>query len=168
MEENPSATRKNVGGRPRKGEFSDEKLLEICARVAVGATLTAIAKEPSMPSPAAFRMAIQRSPELRDAWETAKAERPHSLFEQAIDLARELRDTEWERDATNKVRALQIAIEALRTAAARLAPRDYGERPAGQVVVPVQINTTLGLTAGSARTDHASVYQIEAALPKPE
>lgn len=167
MQENPSETRKNPGGRPRKGDFSDEKLLEICARVATGDTLTAIAKEPGMPSPAHFRTLVMRSPQLRDTWETAKAERPHSLFEQAIDLARELRDTPWDREATNKVRALQIAIDALRTAAARLAPREYGERPAGQVVVPVQINTSLALD-GRPATSGPSVYQIEAALPLPE
>src|SRR5215472_7368837 len=123
MPQNPPGTPRNLGGRPKKGEWTDEKLREIMARVAVGETLTKIAKEPGMPSPAQFRAAILRSPALSDAWAEAKAERPHSLFEQAIDLARELRDTDWDRESTNKVRALQIAIDALRTAAARLAPR---------------------------------------------
>lgn len=153
----------NKGGRPLKGTFTEDRLLEICARVALGETLTKIAREPSQPTPAQFRAAVLKSPLLTDAWDRAKAERPHSLFEEAIDMARELKDTQWERDSTNQVRALQIAIDALRTAAARLAPQQYGERPQGQVVVPVQINTTLALDA--ANPTRRSVYQIEAALP---
>jgi len=164
---NPPETLPKRGGRPPKGTWTPDRLLEICARVAVGETLTSISKEPGQPSPAAFRAAVQRNPELRAAWETAKAERPHSLFEQAIDKARQLIDTDWGREDTNKVRALQIAIDALRTAAARLAPREYGERPAGQVVVPVQINTTLALDPGSAPSKRSSIYQIEAAIPEP-
>jgi hypothetical protein len=156
---------KNIGGRPKKGTYTEDRLLDVCNRVALGETLTAIAAEDGMPSPAAFRRAVMRTPELRDAWETAKSERPHSLFEQAIDLSRRLTNTEWETKDTNKVRAIQVAIDALRTAAARLAPRDYGERPATQVVVPVQINTNLGLDPAKPPSEHASIYQIEVAIP---
>lgn len=156
---------KNLGGRPKKGEWVEERLFGICARVALGETLTAVCKDPGMPSPSAFRAAVYRSKELQDAWEKAKDERPHALFEEAIDLARELRDHHWERDDTNIVRAKQIAIEALRTAAARLSPREYGERPAASVVVPVQINTTLGLDPSVAPTTRQSVYSIEAQIP---
>ena len=161
----PPEPPRNVGGRPKKGTWSEEKLLEVCARVALGETLTKISGETGMPSPTVFRKLVMKSPELRDAWEIAKAERPHSLFEQAIDIARELKDTGWGKEDTNQVRALQVAIDALRTAAARLAPREYGERPAAQVVVPVQIITNLGLDPSKPPSASPSIYQIEVEIP---
>lgn len=117
-----------------------------------------------MPSPPKFRAAISLSPELQDLWELAKNERPHALFEEAVDLARDLKNGVWGKDDTNRVRAIQVAIDALRTAAARLNPREYGERQTGKVVVPVQINTTLSLR-GKPAPDPVSQsysYAIEA------
>jgi hypothetical protein len=125
-----------------------DQLVEIIARVALGGTLTKICAEEGMPTPSAFRVAVAKDAQLGALWLEAKEERPHALFEEAIDMGRQLRETKWTKDDTNKVRALQVAIDALRTAAARLKPREYGERPATSVVVPVQIVTSLSLEPG--------------------
>jgi hypothetical protein len=150
----------NRGGRPRKTQGRDQ-LIEIIARVARGETLTAIAKTPGMPSPPAFRAAIAKDVELSRLWMEAKEERPHALFDEAIDMARELRETKWDKNAGNQVRALQVAIDALRTAAGRLKPREYGERPASSVVVPVQIITSLGLEPGVLPPKEVNQYAYD-------
>lgn len=155
------------GGRRRK-VTGRELLVEICSRVATGETLTAIAKEPGMPTPPKFRAAIALDPGLQDLWELAKNERPHALFEEAVDLARELTAGRWGKDETNVVRAKQIAIDALRTAAARLNPREYGERQTGKVVVPVQINTTLSLRGKPAPDPVAQSYSYAIEPPSEE
>lgn len=103
-----------------------------------------------MPSPPVFRAAVAKDKGLAELWREAKLERPHALFDEALDLSRELKSQAWGKDEGNTVRAKQIAIDALRVAAARLNPREYGERPQQNVVVPVQINTTLALEPGSA------------------
>ena len=155
--------------RGRPSALSRENLLKICTRVALGETLRKICAEAGQPSAPAFRRAVMDDPEVREQWEIAKSERPHHLFEEAIDLAREIRDTAWKKEDTNQVTAARVAIEALREAAARLAPREYGQRPGSQVVVPVQINTTLDLSAGQPkqRQGTASVYSIDLELPAP-
>src|SRR5271165_5780241 len=159
MAEKKSATR----GRP--AALSRENLLKICTLVALGGTLRKICAEPGQPTATTFRQAVMADPELREQWEIAKSERPHHLFEEAIDLAREIRDRSWAKEETNQVTAARVAIEALREAAARLAPREYGQRPASQVIVPVQINTTLDLSAGKPqRKGSANVYSIDLEL----
>jgi hypothetical protein len=138
-----------------------ELLVEIIARVALGGTLTKICAEEGMPSPSAFRVAVAKDAQLGALWLEAKEERPHALFEEAIDMGRQLRETRWTKDDTNKVRALQVAIDALRTAAARLKPREYGERPATSVVVPVQIVTSLGLEPGVLPPKEVNQYTYD-------
>ena len=120
-----------------------------------------------MPSPPAFRAAVAKDPELQDLWAQAKEERPHSIFEEAIDLARQLTEGKWGKDDGTTVRARQVAIEALRTAAARLAPRAYGERAPANTIVPVQINTTLGLTPGKLPVKEQNHYEYSIAIPAP-
>lgn len=155
--------------RGRPSATSRETLEKIIAEVALGGTLRSICARPGYPSSSAFRVAIMQDPELREAWEVAKAERPHNLFEEAIDLARALKEGTWAKDQTNQVSAMRIAIEGLREAAARMAPREYGVRPASSVVVPVQINTTLDLSPGLPRGIAASdTYSVEIPLPAPD
>jgi hypothetical protein len=123
-----------------------------------------------MPSPPEFRAAVARDRELTTLYREAKAERPHALFDEALDLARELREKSWGKDEGNTVRAKQIAIDALRVAAGRLAPREYGERPASNVVVPIQINTSLPLEPGriSTKPRKEFSYSVEALPPVSE
>ncbi len=156
----PEPVAVNRGGRPSKPKGRD-LLIEICARVATGETLTSIAKENGMPSPPQFRLGVAKDRELQDLWREAKAERPHALFDEALDLARELKGREWGKEDGNVVRAKQIAIDALRVAAARLNPREYGERSEAKVVVPVQINTTLGLEPGHTPPKQVREYSYK-------
>jgi hypothetical protein len=166
------APAKNKGGRPRKlttaEAMTPENLMKIIARVGLGETLRKITEEPGMPSASTFRVAVMKEPSLREAWEVAKAERPHMLFEEAIDLARHLAGNAWAKEDTNNVGALRIAIEALREAAARMAPREYGVRPASSVVVPVQINTSLDLSTGPVKGARKSDYSFEVSIPVEE
>ncbi len=157
----------NRGGRPKKAT-GRALLVEICARVATGETLTAIAKESGMPSPPRFRAEVARDPELAELWREAKQERPHALFDEALDIARELKNTEWKKDDAHKVRAKQVAIEALRIAASRLNPREYGDKGVANVVVPVQINTTLGLDPNLPPAKARKEYHYEALPPVTE
>lgn len=121
-----------------------------------------------MPTPPAFRASIASDPTLQDLWSEAKAERPHALFEEAIDLARTLKRTKWAKDQTNEVGALRVAIDTLRTAAARLNPREYGERQSPVAVIPVQINTTLGLMPGQSAPVERSHYSYDLKIEPPK
>lgn len=142
--------------------------LAICERIAEGETLSAICSKGSgMPSRQTFHRWVVRYPELSRAYAAARELSAHSLEEEALDMARELKDPQKGRKklTPSEVRAFDIAMNQLRWSAARRNPRVYSERGAINVTVPIQINTSLDL-GGPQQIEN--VYQLKAAVDVPQ
>ncbi len=139
--------------------FRPELVVEIVERIAEGQTLSSICKGDGMPTPGTFRKwALAR----KDVWEALQAARElkaDSLFDEAMDLAREIRQ---DPGTSQRVRAYDVAMSHLRWAAGKLNPQRYSERSQIVFTVPIQINTTLDLGQGAAGTEDGSVYDLTA------
>lgn len=154
----PVPDSKTAGRRP--SIYRPELALAICERLAAGETLRSICKDIAFPTEETFRKWAMNNDVLREAFRMAKELKAHTIFDEALDMAREIRD--MESPTAQKVRAFDIAMTHLRWAAGKLHPQDYGERSAITTVVPIQINTTLDL--GKGPVPEAGGYTIEAVL----
>jgi hypothetical protein len=135
----------------------------ICARIAEGETLSAICKGADMPDRGTFRRWVIKDPELRVRYDAARELKATSLFDEALDIARNL--TEGENDSTT-VRAKQVAIDTLKWAAGKLNPREYGERATGGGVAVI-INTTINLglaDRGNGPAPGENLYNLSAVM----
>lgn len=138
--------------------YDEEVMAKICVRIAAGETLTSICKEPNQPTTWTFRNWVLRHEQLREMYTQARELKAHSLFDEALDVAREIKN---KRGATaQQVRAYDILITHLRWAAGKLNARDYSERSSVRFVVPIQINTTVDLAGGEIDPD--KVYDLTA------
>lgn len=136
---------------------------QVIEAVANGGTVDKTLEDMGKPmAPNTFRATVLKDKDLLRAWEAAKEMRAHCMFDQAVDLTNELKNGKWGKEDSAMVRALDRAITAFFYAAARLAPREYGERPDKQVVVPIQINTSLNLGQDGAPRKETSIYHIRA------
>lgn len=131
-------------GRPPKHD-TNEIMEQIIARVADGATLKSVCQESGMPSAPTFRKWLLENTVLSEKWQMAKKFKAHSLFDEAIDIARELKSTPWSKDQGNIVRAKEVAIRTLIDAAEKLNPQEYAPKAGQAAVVPIQIITSLNL-----------------------
>lgn len=141
--------------------------LIICEEIADGKSLTEICSREGMPARSTFHRWRLMNPELDRAYQTARELSAETMEEQALALAAAL--TKPGADFTGtKVRAYEVAMGQLRWSAARRDPRRYGGTTTDKVVIPIQINTTLDLAEGPAKTgvgldnQHPNVYTIEA------
>lgn len=130
-------------GRPPAG-YTTEVMKEVIRRVASGDTLRAVCSEEGMPREETFRKWVSTNPELQKMWLQAKEFRSHSMFDRCLDIAAKL-EKDYKTLTAPEVAALKTAIETYKHGAARLNPRDYGERVPANPVVPIQIVTTLNL-----------------------
>jgi len=147
--------------------YQPEVALAIVERIAEGETLSAICAPGSgLPARSTFRRWVVRYPELSRAYSAARELSAHSLEEEALDTARQLKDPAGRKKLTpTEVRALDVAMNQLRWSAARRNPRVYSERGAIQVTVPIQINTNLDLGGGPSVQD---VYELRANVSIPQ
>jgi hypothetical protein len=93
---------------------------EICARLAEGESLTAIARDPDMPALRNIYEWLQRRPEFEELYVLARQRQADALFDEALDVTRAATPT--------SVWADRLRFDALRWATARLAPRKYCEK----------------------------------------
>lgn len=137
--------------------------LAICELIAEGKTLVDIAATDGMPSRNTIYRWLSVYPKFFDAYERAKEISAQSLEEEALLMARNLKNAN---DFTGtKVQAYNYAMQQLRWSAARRDPKRYGQQSGnGTAIVPIQINTTLNLGQDGqppAVDTQASVYTIE-------
>ncbi len=160
---------KKTAGRP-PSVFRPELVVEIVERIAEGETLSAICKRDGMPTPGTFRKWALARKEVWEAFQAARELKADSLFDEAMDLAREIRK---DPGSAQRVRAYDVAMSHLRWAAGKLNPQRYSDRSQMIFTVPIQINTTLDLGQGGGGTEDGSVYDltakvVEVSEPAPE
>ncbi len=167
MADTPAQDRKLGLSRTRVGgrfvtSYTPELALRIVERIANGETLKAIcAADGSMPNRSTLHRWVLLYPDLDKAYVSAREVSAHGFEDEAIDLARSINAKTLK--SAQDVRAADIAMNQFRWSAQRRNPRDYGERRAGQMVVPIQINTSLDLGQGGVKTETvAHVYSLSA------
>lgn len=146
--------------------YNPEVALAIVERIAEGETLNDICKSGTgLPARSTFRRWVIAYPELSRAYSAAREVSAHSLEEEALDLARELKNPAGRKKLTpTEIRALDVALDQLRWSATRRNPKVYSERGSINITVPIQINTSLDL-AGPQVSD---VYQLKANVELPQ
>lgn len=168
----PTARVKKVAqARAAAGRFKDTfnltLAISVCERIALGETLTGICKEPGMPDRGTFRSWVLRDENLRRAYDAARELKAASLFDEALDIARDLKNGTYD---NAKVRALQVAIDTLKWAAGKLNPREYGDKAPPTPIMAVVIRTSLDLGdagRGLAPALGENLYSLKATLPLP-
>lgn len=145
----------------------NEAMTGVIEDVADGLTLKDACAKKGRPSPQTFRKWLQSNPELSKAWLMAKEFRSHVYFDRVVEIAKILSDGEGKAAGlglnSNQIRALQVAIDGFKFAAARLNPRDYGERVPINPVIPIQITTSLNLgQEGPPRPAEANIWHLQA------
>lgn len=167
MTDTPQQDRKAGLPRERQGgrfvtAYSPELALKICERIAEGETLGKVCEAKGMPHRSTFRRWLLTEPLAMKAYEIAREVQAHSLFEESLDMAREIRDCPG---STQRVRAFDIAMNQLRWAAGKLNPRIYSEKASVQFTVPIQIITSIDLGQGGKVADGPKdVYAVEAKI----
>lgn len=152
-------------GRPPV-RFNPDLMNKIFDQVSEGPSLKEVCKAQGMPAPRTVYRWLRDDEELWARWQVVKELRSHSLFDHALDLAQRLADTVEKPNSApinqTNVRAVMVAIETFKDAAGKLNPHDYGQRRAGQVVVPIQIvtNMNMGQDGKPAAEEGTSIYEI--------
>lgn len=147
----------------------DPRIVSACAEVmtdvAGGSTVKKACAAHGI-TPYQFHRHVISTKDTREAWELAKQLRAHCLFDEGVALAEKLRDSEWGREDSSAVRALDRAITGFFYAAGRLSPREYGERSVNTAPIAIQINTSLNLDPNAPPApSESNVYTIQAAVP---
>lgn len=115
---------------------------EICERIAGGETLSAICKELEV-YPHYFHAACRADMALRDAYEEARRQWAHILFDKVMSIAESL--DEGDVTDTQRLKAKGMAADLYKWMAGKLNPPAYSEKPSEHKGVAVQINTNLDL-----------------------
>ena len=158
------ALTKRTKGRP-PATYRPELAMAIIERIAAGETIRSICASDGMPSAVSFRRWALARKELSEALAAARQLKADALFDEALDLAREL---VIDPGTAQKVRAYDVAMSQLRWSAGKLDPQRFSDRSSVSFVVPIQIVTTLDLgQEGAGKTDDANVYEIKAEVVVP-
>lgn len=156
----PRELTKRTGGRP-PSVYRMELAIEVCEKIAQGGTLRAIERLDGMPPATAFRKWVLEHKDLHDMYALARSMAADAIFDEALDLAREIKETP---ETGTKVRAFDVLLHQLRWSAGKLNPQQYSERSSISFVVPIQINTPLDLGQGGDASGSGSVYEVEATI----
>lgn len=115
---------------------------EVVMRVAGGETLKTVMTGLGL-HPQTFRGWVARFPEVKGAWEGARKAKASALFDEALDLARDL--SAGKGLSSEKINALRVAIETFKWAASKLSPQEYGDKQVTTPPIAIQIVTPLDL-----------------------
>lgn len=140
--------------------------LRICEQVAEGETLKQICKSgDGFPARQTFHRWVVGQPELAKAYAAAKELSSHSLEEEALDIARDLKNNS-KNLTSQQVRAFDVAMTQLRWSARVRNPKVYSDKANLTFTVPIQINTTIDLGDGleTATDEHPNIYEISATV----
>ena len=149
-------------GNTSMSRYQAKAALAVLDGIAEGKTLKEVCKAEGMPQRQTIYRWIALYPEFSKAYYAARELSAQSLEEEALDMAKVLKDPN---DFTGtKIKAYEVAMSQFRWSAARRDPRRYGQRAEDRIIVPIQINTTLDLggeAAGGLTTpDGDNVYSM--------
>lgn len=137
--------------------------LGIVERIAMGELLKDICAPGSgNPHRNTFYRWIVNNPALGRAYNAARELSAQGLEEEALGIASTLQHRHKKMTGTD-IRALEAAMGQFRWSAIRRDPAKYGERSTTNLVVPIQINTSLDM-GGSAAAEEQGIYTIEATV----
>ncbi len=158
MADNPNRERKM--GLPvveRGGRFFTKYdpniALDIVERIADGELLVKITAKDALPltiTKQTFLRWVSSVPELQTAYSAALQLSAHAFEEKAIDKAEK---TAAAPGTPQNVSAASLLISQYRWSAARRNPTRYSDKGNTQIVVPVNINTTLDMGSGKGKVD---------------
>lgn len=113
-----------------------------------------------MPARVTFMNWVARTPELKSAYLAARELSASSMEEEAISIARGSHESPG---TQQKLRGAELAIKQLQWSASRRDPKAFGERAQTNLVVPININTTLDLGVAGAEQmgDSPDIYTID-------
>lgn len=138
-------------------DLPEHLLVEIMTRMGEGETLTSIAKEFGF-SVGSLWERIDRNPVSREAYARARVRQAHANFDKITELSCRVEQEDIDPNAA------RVAIDARKWIAAKLLPKDYGER------VQVDQDVTLKLSdsiQGFLNGVRSSRDTIEAELVQP-
>lgn len=152
QDRNLNLPRTQVGNR-RYTKYDPTLALDIVERIAEGELLRDICN-PKSPTPtvakSTFLRWVSTVPELAKAYAAAQQISALAFEEMALDRAKRVSD---EPGSTQNVAAANLYVNQLRWSAARRNPTKYSDKGNTQIVVPVNINTTLDLGKGTGSID---------------
>lgn len=143
--------------------------LKIIEGVAQGQLVYKICEAQNMPSATTFYRWLAEEPALREAYMGARQLSATWFEEEAIAMAQAAAFAD-EAPTTDRMRAVQSYIEQLKWSAIRRDPKNYSEKGTLNVVVPIQINTSLDLgghASGKGGSEIPDIYTIEAQVAQP-
>lgn len=144
QDRNLGLARINVGGRYFT-KYDPNIALDIVERVAEGELLSKITAKSATPQTVTkqtFLRWVATVPELSTAYSAALQISAHSFEEMAIDRAQRVADAPG---SPQNVSAASLLISQYRWSAARRNPTRYSDKGNTQIVVPVNISTSLNL-----------------------
>ncbi len=116
-----------------------------------GASLTEAMRQPNMPSLAWAKRQLQNDPDLQRAYQAAIVERAQSLADQLVAMSDEKPPPELDGAALSAwVQQLKLRLWARTWVAAKLAPKQWGER-LDVSVTETRISITAALRAAESR-----------------
>lgn len=146
----------------KRHEYSDLHALKICEQIASGKTLKELCEQDDMPSIVTVYKWLSLYTPFFDAFHRAKEISALSLEEEALTMARELRDPN---DFTGvKVQAYNIAMQQLRWSASRRNPNQYGQRAldaGGKIAITINTSLNVAQDGRPPTDDQKSIYTIE-------
>lgn len=151
-------SRVEVGGRYFT-KYDPNIALDIVEKIADGELLSKITGKDAVPltvTKQTFLRWVSTVPELSKAYAAAVQISAHAFEEKAIDKAER---TAASPGSPQNVSAASLLISQYRWSAARRNPTRYSDKGNTQIVVPININTTLDLGNGE-RTDAVEVPDI--------
>jgi hypothetical protein len=107
-------------GQAGEGPPAEAVMERICERIAAGESLRSICRDQGMPPAATIRRWLRDSEIFRAAYARAREDRADILADEIIEIA----------DRAEGPTAARLQVEARKWAAAKLAPKRYGEKPA--------------------------------------
>lgn len=142
--------------------------LDIVEKIADGELLSHITAKDAVPltvTKQTFLRWVSSVPELQTAYSAALQLSAHSFEEKAIDKAEKVAALPG---SPQNVSAASLLISQYRWSAARRNPTRYSDKGNTQIVVPVNINTTLDMGSLKQTTDVEvpDIYTIS--IPKPD
>lgn len=148
-------------------KYNPDIALDIVEQIADGELLSKITATDAVPltvTKQTFLRWVSSVPELQTAYSAALQLSAHSFEEKAIDKAER---TALLPGTPQNVSAASLLISQYRWSAARRNPTRYSDKGNTQIVVPVNINTTLdmGSNSQSVEVEVPNIYTISIARP---